>query len=61
MKKREWSWASPVAIAFYVFFILKVANLISWSWFWVFFPLLLGFVILVLNNYLARYYNDDDN
>lgn len=35
------------SLLFIVFLILKLCGVIAWSWFWVFSPLLIGFVLFL--------------
>lgn len=42
------SGMSLVAVVFIVLFILKLTNVIDWSWWWVTAPLWLGFVIAII-------------
>lgn len=36
------------SVLFVVFLVLKLTDVINWSWFWVFSPLILGFIFMLI-------------
>lgn len=49
----------PDVLITIVFLILKLTNVISWSWWWIFSPIIIPVIILIIAKYIQRLIKDN--